>query len=225
MRESGRPGLVLISLAIIGSAAAQAPAGGANPAQVAGSAEQILKGDAARAGDDDLTCDQIGEQMQSMFDGMEDMSTMLSSAARADEEIRRSQAEIAARTAVEAPVIMAQSAAEAALAMNPAAAAVGGMAANQAAAAMAQAQLAKAAQGGQAGNAALQAYRQSAANLVSNNTDELTRMRRLMELSEQKGCGPPPGMPAGGYEDDEEVAGDESHDSFMGLFGRKGEKN
>ena len=102
-----------------------------------------------------------------------------------------------------------------------------------------QMQAGKAVQGGQAGNAATQAYKQSAANLVTNNTDQMTRMRTLTELSEKKGCGPPAGMPMGGYggeENDDEAEEDSAlidkiqntvsgaagmTDSVMGLFKKK----
>jgi hypothetical protein len=180
-----------------GTATATAPGKAVGSSDVVGSAQQILKGDGSRPGDVDLSCDQIGEEMQAFF-GSDDMTSMLASAERADAEVKKSQVELAERQAVEGPALQAAALAETkaavGVAMNPITGLPAAVDAKGKMEALNQAQIAKAQQGGQAGNNALQDFKTSAGNLVTNNVDPMTRMKTLMELAEQKGCGPPPGM-------------------------------
>jgi hypothetical protein len=203
----------LLALVVVGDASAQrSPGNAAAPGAVVGAAKQIQTGKASMPGDENLSCEQIGAEMERMFSGTGDMQSMLSSAKRADTEVKKSQAELAKRQATEAPELMAASMAEtkAAVGMSMApmtaigqvSAARDALAAKKRMEELNQQQARKAVEGGRAGRSATESYQQSAANLVTNNTDQMTRMRVLSELSEKKGCPPPPGMPEGGFEGD-----------------------
>lgn len=196
--------LLIPAIAFAAGLAAQGVPAQPGSGEVVRAARQIQTGDAARSGDADLSCEEIGAQLQGMF-GSGNMQHMLSSAQDADEKVRATQKEAAVRQAAEAPGLVGQSLAEAAMATNPVTAMAGGMAANAAAAARGRAMQADAVRDGQAGNMALQRFKDSSANLVTSDTDQLTRMRRLSELSEEKGCRPPPGMPLGEGDDEDEA--------------------
>jgi len=191
-------------------AAAQVPGAGTDPDQVVRAAEKILNDDASRPGDAALTCEQIGAQLQGMFAGMGDMQAMLASAGRANAEVNATQAQLAERQVTEGPALeaaaMAETKAAVKMSMNPVAALPEAIAAKRRMDALTAEQVTKGEEGGRAGNQALQEYKESAATLVTRNTDDLTRMRVLTELAEQKGCAPPEGMPGmseDGYFEDE----------------------
>lgn len=200
-----------LALLLTHPAAAQSPGGGKDPNQVVNAAEKILNDDASRPGDAALTCEQIGAELQRMFAGMDDMQAMLASAERANTEVNATQVQLAQRQATEGPALqaaaMAETKAAVKMSVNPVAALPEAIAAKQRMDALTAEQVVKGQEGGRAGNQSLQEYKDSVATLVTNNTDQLTRMRVLTELAEQKGCAPPEGMPgmsADGYFEDEE---------------------
>jgi hypothetical protein len=101
-----------------------------------------------------------------------DMTRMLSAAHRADEAVNKTQAELAERQVTEAPALEAASMAEAkaavGMAMNPVVGLPEAIAAKRTMEALTQAQMATAQTGGQAGNRALQEFKDSAGDLVTN---------------------------------------------------------
>lgn len=177
-----------------GSVAAQSPAGDPDAAEVIESIERIQGGDGSRPGDEDLTCDQIGQELQAFFGGT-DMTRMLAAAERADAEVNESRHELEARQEGEGAALqaaaMAETRAAAAVAMNPVAGVPAAIAAKRNMDALTQAQAVRAQQDGQEGNVALQDFKKSAADLVTNNEEQLTRMAALAKLGEEKGCLPP----------------------------------
>jgi hypothetical protein len=104
----------------------------------------LLAGPAlAGAGDEDLSCDQIGEQMAAIF-GNGEFQTMLEDAEAANQAVNKTSKTAKARQQAEAPGLVARSMSETAMATNPVTATVGGLAANSAARAQGQAQMAQA---------------------------------------------------------------------------------
>lgn len=206
MRTVPYPLPLLLMLSVVGPANAQPPGGNA----AVRAAKQILGADASRPGDADLSCEQIGAEMERMFAGMDDMHTMLANAERANEEVDASQGELERRQAVEGPALeaaaMAQTKAAIKMSINPVAGLPEAIDASTRMEALHQEQFRKANQGGRAGAAALGEFKGSAQELLTDNTGELARMRVLTELAEQKGCVPPegaPGLSEDGYFEDE----------------------
>ncbi|MBM5810575.1 MAG: hypothetical protein FJ191_01220 [Gammaproteobacteria bacterium] len=165
----------------------------------------LLLAGAALAGpaDEELGCDQIGEQMAAIF-GNDEFQTMLEDAEAANEAVNKTSQKAAARQQAEAPGLVARSMAEAAMATNPVTAAAGGLVANSAARAQGHAQMAQAKRDGAAGAGALGKFRNSAERVYEDEGGNLPRLQRLQQLYEDKGCGPPPGMEDGDFDADED---------------------
>lgn len=163
----------------------------------------LLAGPAlAGAGDEDLSCDQIGEQMAAIF-GNGEFQTMLEDAEAANQAVNKTSKTAKARQQAEAPGLVARSMAETAMATNPVTATVGGLAANSAARAQGQAQMAQAKGDGAEGAGALGKFRKSAERVHADESGNVPRMQRLQQLYEEKNCGPPPGMEGGDFDDEE----------------------
>lgn len=164
----------------------------------------LLAGPAlAGAGDEELSCDQIGEQMAAIF-GNSEFQTMMADAEAAEQAVNKASQKAKARQKAEAPGLVARSMAESAMATNPVTATVGGLAANRAARAQSQAQVAQANRDGAEGAGALGKFRKSAERVYADEGGNVPRLQRLQQLYEEKDCGPPPGMEGGDLDDEEQ---------------------
>ena len=185
-------GLVLLCVPALGFA--QGTGANVDRSATVRSAQEAMRADGSRPGDEQLSCEAIGEEMAGLFGAMNpELDTLFTAAERANAETQRTQQMLAARSAIEGPALMARSIAEGALAAtNPVAAA--GLA--RAAAIQDYAMMARAATEGQRANAAMQATAGAAAGVIDQHADKIPRMNRLTQLWEAKQCQPPPGSRA-----------------------------
>lgn len=182
-------GITLLAMSALAPAQTMNP--GVDRTATIRKAEEAMRTDGSRPGDDTLSCEAIGAEMAGLWGQMDpETSALFAAAERANEETRRSQEVLAARSATEGPALMARSLAEGMLgATNPAAAAM----LARAAAIQDQAMVARAATEGQRANSAMQATAAASAGLIDQHADKFPRMNRLMQLFEAKQCQPPPG--------------------------------